>query len=65
MEANVIGWISGELQPPWNWVSDVDAPAVEVPVFHELVPEALITDASEVPFPNEYNTIDLLNVPAP
>jgi hypothetical protein len=52
-EANVIGWMSGVLHPPWNWVRDEDAPAVLVPVFHALVPEALITDAREVLFPNE------------
>jgi len=53
VEANVNGWINGELQPPWNWVSEDEAPAVLVPVFHALVPEILATLASEVLFPNE------------
>lgn len=52
-DANVIGWIKGELQPPWNCVNELDAPAVLVPVPHALVPDALITEANEVLFPKE------------
>ena len=38
-DETVMGWMNGLLHPPWNCVSDVDAPAVLVPVPHALVPD--------------------------
>lgn len=65
VDAKVIGWIKGLLQPPWNCVRDVAPAVVLVPVDHTLDPDLLNTDANDVLLPKEYKTIDLLIVPAP
>ena len=49
--AKVMGCIFAMDQPPWNWVSEVEPPAVLVPVVQANVVEALATDASEVELP--------------
>jgi hypothetical protein len=62
--ANVNGFTFCPDHPTCNWLIELPA-LVADPLVHELDPEALRTEASDVLFPNEYITKVWLRVPCP